>query len=71
MMEERPMLTRKRQRGQAMAEYFVAGGVVLAALLVPIKINGKTDTAINLVLESMKSELAGFMYAIQPPQPKT
>lgn len=64
------MLTGKRQRGQAMAEYFVAGGVVLAVLLTPIKINGQTDNVLNFLLNAMKSEHSGFMYALQPPQPK-
>lgn len=65
------MLTRRRQRGQAMAEYFAVGGIVLAVLVTPIKMNGKTDTVINFVLEAMKSEHAGFLYAVgQPPQPK-
>ncbi len=64
------MLTRKRQRGQAMAEYFVATGVVLGVLMTPVKINGKTDVVLNQLLDAMKSEQAGFMWAIQPPQPK-
>lgn len=65
------MLTRKQQRGQAMAEYFVVAGIMLAVLVTPIKMNGKTDTVVNFVLEAMKSEHSGFLYAVaQPPQPK-
>jgi hypothetical protein len=32
--------------------------------------NGKTDTILNFLLESIKSEQSGFMWALQPPQPK-
>ncbi len=64
------MLNRRKQRGQAMAEYFVATGIVLGVLVTPVKINGKTDTVLNFLMDSMKSEQAGFMWAIQPPQPK-
>ena len=65
------MLTRQKQRGQAMAEYFVVAGIVLVALTTEVTISGKTDTIVNLALQAMQSEHAGFLYAVgQPPQPQ-
>jgi hypothetical protein len=62
---------RRRQRGQSMVEYFVVAGLVLTALLTPIQMGGKTDTVVNFLLNAMKSEQAGFLYAIQPQQPRS
>jgi hypothetical protein len=63
-------IRRREQRGQAMAEYFVVCGILLAALTAEVTMNGQTDTLLDFIIKAMQSEFAGFLYAVgQPAQP--
>ncbi|GEM_PF-1185397 len=60
---------KKREHGYTMTEYLVVTALLIAALLTPWE--PTNENVIQLLMDAMKAEHSGFLYAIGlPPLPK-